>query len=134
MQKFKAYASYFVSYLLNNLGDSDINKIILFGSVARGEISKDSDVDIFIDVKRKDKKFEKKVEKILEGFYKSREGIMFKSVGVDNKINFIVGKLDEWIDLRESIENTWIVLYGPYISGRISGKIYIGFLGQYRKK
>lgn len=63
MQKFKAYASYFVSYLLNNLGDSDINKIILFGSVARGEISKDSDVDIFIDVKRKDKKFEKKVEK-----------------------------------------------------------------------
>lgn len=125
----KSYASYFVSYLLFNLKNSgDISKIILFGSVAKGEANKKSDVDIFIEVKRKTKKFERKIEKTTNDFYKSREALIFKSKKVDNKINVIVGKLDEWKELKKSIESTGIVLYGGYVSsGKVKGKKYSVF-------
>ena len=121
----KAYASYFVSYLLKELREKDnIRNIILFGSAARGEAGKDSDVDIFIEVKKKNKLLEKKIREILEDFYKSREGLLFKSKGIDNKINILVGKLDEWKDLKKSIESTGIVLHGRYIGVGGEGKKY----------
>ena len=119
----KAYASYFVSYLLNNLKDiSNIDKIILFGSVAREDEEKNSDIDIFIEVKRKNKKFDRIVENLLEKFYKSREGLMFKTKDIDNKINIIIGKLDEWESLKKSIESTGIVFYGRYHYAGKGGK------------
>jgi len=51
------YASSFVTYLLAHLKNlNNITKIILFGSVARGEATKESDVDLFIEIKNKTKK------------------------------------------------------------------------------
>lgn len=123
----KSYASYFSSYLLYNLKDSDnIIRIILFGSVAKEENNKESDVDIFIEVKKKSKTIVDQVERITEDFYKSREALIFKSNGVDNKINVIVGKLEEWGDLKKSIDSTGIVLYGRYASSgfKVGGKKY----------
>jgi|SRR3989344_166675 len=121
--KIKAYASYFASFLINNLDDfSNLKSVILFGSVAREEAGKDSDIDIFIDVKKANKNEEKKFNKILEEFYKSREALLFKTKGIDNKINLIIGKLDEWNDLKESIDSNGLILYGNYISGGASGK------------
>jgi predicted nucleotidyltransferase len=111
----KAYASYFVSYLLKELkNDENVKSIILFGSVAKGESAKDSDVDIFVDVKKKSKTFERGVGKILEKFYKSRESLIFKNKLIDNKINVIVGRLNEWKELKKSIESTGIILYGRH--------------------
>lgn len=123
----KSYASYFSSYLLYNLKDSDnIIRTILFGSVAKEENNKESDVDIFIEVKKKSKTVVEMVERITENFYKSREALIFKSNGVDNKINVIVGKLEEWGDLKKSIDSTGIVLYGRYVSSgfKADGKKY----------
>lgn len=125
-----AYASYFVSYLMDNIRDSKIIKeIILFGSVAKGEADKKSDVDIFIETKKKTKKLEKEIERILNDFYKSREALIFKSRGIDNKIDIIVGKLDEWKELKKSIESTGIVLYGRYTPHirKFEGKKYAIF-------
>jgi len=135
--KIRAYASYFASFLINNLDDfSNLKSIILFGSVVRGEADKDSDVDIFIDVKKLNKNKEKEIKKILEGFYKSREALLFKTFGIDNKINLIIGRLDEWKDLKESIDSNGIILYGNYISGKASGEkhalIYWGEIGKNR--
>ena len=123
----KAYSSYFVSYLLYELGDYDnIKNIILFGSVSTGNATSESDVDIFIEVKKDNSGFKKNVEKILEKFYKSREAMIFKNKGVDNKINIIIGKLDDWRDLKKSIESTGIVLYGSFIaSGGLGGRKYV---------
>ena len=45
----RAMASFFASYLLDRFGDN-IRQIFLFGSVARGEATADSDIDIFVDV------------------------------------------------------------------------------------
>lgn len=118
----KAYSSYFVSYLLYELRDyENIKNIILFGSVSTGNATSESDVDIFVDVKKDSSKLKKDVEKILERFYKSREALIFKNKGVDNKINIIVGKLDDWADLKKSIESTGMVLYGNYSSSGNSG-------------
>jgi len=123
----KDYASYFVSYLLMNIKNlNNINNIILFGSVAKGEESKESDVDIFIDVKKKTKRFDNEINNITENFYKSREALIFKSKGVYNKVNLIVEKLEEWKDLKKSIESTGIVLYGRYVPHitKLEGKKY----------
>jgi predicted nucleotidyltransferase len=121
----KAYASYFVSYVLYHLKNiQGISKIILFGSVAKDEATKDSDVDIFIELNKPDKRLEEEINKILDLFYKSREALLFKAKGIDNKINVIIGKLEEWEELKESIESTGIVLFGNYISSKTGGRKY----------
>jgi len=111
----KAYASYFVAYLLSNLENTgDIERIVLYGSVARGEATKESDIDIFIEIKKKTKKLEKEIKEIIEKFYQSREAVLFKAKGIENKFNVKIGDLKYWKDLYKSIASTGIVLYGPY--------------------
>jgi len=118
----KEYSSYFVAYLLDNLEEKEknnIERIILFGSAARGEAEKESDIDIFIEVIKKTKKFEQEVERATERFYKSREAALFKVKGAENQFSIKIGKLDEWKDLERSIASTGIVLYGHYESKKI---------------
>ena len=124
----KIYASYFASYLLDELEDfSNIKQIILFGSVAKGEAAKESDVDIFIHIDRKSKRLVSRIKKIRQGFYNSREALLFKARGIDNKISLIIGKLSEWKGLEDSIESTGIVLFGPYISSKTKGRKQVIF-------
>ena len=121
----KIYASYFVSYLLMNLRSiENIERIILFGSVAKGEPAEESDVDIFIWLKKENKKSKTEIDKVLSDFYESREASLFKLKRIDNKINLITGRLDNWKELEKSIESTGIVLYGKYVSSGIRGKKY----------
>lgn len=111
----KGYASYFAAYLVNNLKSlNNITKIVLFGSVARDEATKESDIDIFIEVKKKTKKFEKEIKEAEESFYLSREAALFKAKGIDNRFSIKHGELKDWKDLYRSIASTGIVLYGPY--------------------
>ena len=103
----KAYASYFASYLLKNLNNiNNINKIILFGSAAKNELNKESDVDIFIDVNKENNSFNNQIEALLKFFYDTNEALYFRTKGIDNKINIIVSKLEKWKDLKKSIEST----------------------------
>jgi len=119
----KAYASYFASFILmNSKNKKNIEKIILFGSVAKNEANKESDIDIFIELKKENKKTKDELEKLIIDFYKSREALLFKTKGIDNKINLIMGKLDKWKNLKESIESTGIVLYGKYNFNSAKGK------------
>ncbi|MBS3122932.1 nucleotidyltransferase domain-containing protein [Candidatus Woesearchaeota archaeon] len=112
-----SYASYFAAYLTNNISKiylEKIERIVLFGSVARNEATYKSDIDLFIELKKKDKQSEKAIKNVLEQFYKSREGLLFKAKGVNNKINIKLGKLKDWGNLYNTIASTGIVLYGPY--------------------
>ena len=122
----KTYASAFTTYLLNALNESkNIKRIILFGSSARNEATKESDIDIFIETEKKDKKLEIKINKLTNDFYKTREFLQFKIKGIENPLHLIIGKLNEWKELKKSIESTGIVLYGQYLSSEISGKKHI---------
>jgi len=106
-----------VSYILNNLSQenlTNVERIVLFGSASRGEAGKESDIDIFIEVKEKNKTFEEEISKTQEKFYKSRECLLFKVKGIDNKINIKLGKLKDWGDLYNSVASDGIIFYGPY--------------------
>ena len=109
----QAYASTFTSFLMRKLGDNikDIDRIILYGSVAKGNAMKNSDVDIFIDTK---KDLKKEVSDIIDEFYKSREALLFKTKRIENEINVKTGELKNWRELHRSITSTGVTLWGRY--------------------
>ena len=95
----KSYSSTFVAYLISNLTYEleEINAIILYGSVAKGEATSKSDVDIFVDTKSK--KVETKIKKIVKDFYATREAAIFKVKGIDNELSVKVGELKKWKEI-----------------------------------
>lgn len=111
----KAYASAFVSFLLEDLSSLDINEVILFGSAAREETDKESDIDIFIDIinEKREKAVEAEVKNSLRRFYKSQIYEQWKLKGVKRDIQAHVGVLDKWA-LKRSIISNGITLYGRY--------------------
>ncbi len=115
-----AYAASFSSFLLSNLKAEQLAKIksiILFGSIARGEATKESDVDLFIDVIADEKETESAVNSALNKFYDSIIYTKYwKLMGIENEIKPIVGKLEEWHDLKSSILANGLVLYGKFIA------------------
>lgn len=110
-----SYALDFVSFLVQNFKEiGRIKSIILFGSVARGEAEKNSDIDIFVDVERDEKKIEKEIKKIRNDFFNS---VKFRKywelLGIENEINPVVGRIDKW-KLKDSMLGNAIILYENY--------------------
>ena len=108
-----------ILYLKNEIIDK-ISAIVLFGSVARGNFDKQSDIDIFIDVNLpKDIPFiETAVNEAINEFeVKSRGSWHLR--GIKNQIKCIVGMLsdDTWKELKKDIESYGILLYGRFKSG-----------------
>ncbi len=123
----KKYAISAVNYVLNNLDNKlfdNINQVIIFGSVARGNADKESDVDVFFDAP---KKYEKKIKDLINDFYTSRKGLLFKAENISNDIHSIIGKLEDWKDLHKSIASEGIVVYGPYM-GKAPGDLKNSFI------
>ncbi|MEK6890504.1 MAG: nucleotidyltransferase domain-containing protein [Nanoarchaeota archaeon] len=107
------YTESFISFVMSEIGKS-VNQIILFGSVARGEFDKKSDIDLFFDVKREDRlNIEENLKKRLSKFYKSKLFEIWKLKGIENVISIHVGVLNEW-KLKRSIISDGIILYGKY--------------------
>ena len=120
-----AYAMAFASYLIQNIeSNKTIRSIILFGSIARNDYDKDSDIDVFVDSKDN---IENEVKTILDSFY---ESILYqrywKLLGITNDISIKVGDLDKW-DVKRSIISHGISLYGKYTQD-IGGKLYSMFI------
>ena len=114
--KFKeliAYASAFASFVIPKI--DEINEIILFGSIARGEADEKSDIDLFFNIEKKEnvEKIKKAINEELKKFYKSKIAETWLLRGIKNPININVGKLDEW-KLKRSIISDGIGLYGKY--------------------
>ncbi|MBI4453053.1 nucleotidyltransferase domain-containing protein [Candidatus Woesearchaeota archaeon] len=112
-----AYAVDFTSFFIQNIEEverHEIKNIILFGSIARADFDKNSDVDIFIETANKN--IEIKAEKILNDFYKSLKYTKYwRLFGVNNEISLKVGELDKW-ELKSSIISNGVILYGKYRS------------------
>lgn len=110
-----AYAMDFSSFLVQNVKNlKEINSIILFGSVARGDAKRESDVDIFIDLLKYNQKVEKEIQGIKEKFFDSvKYKKYWKIFGIENEINIAVGKLEEW-SLKDSMVGSSIILYQKY--------------------
>jgi len=109
-----SYALSFLSFAFRRpeIRDIPINKVILFGSIARGDFSDESDVDIFIDVeKQNEPNARKKFEYWLGKFRESKDHEVWELRKLKNEIKINVGKLDEW-DLKESVLKEGVMLYG----------------------
>ena len=112
-----AYAIDFVSFLMQKIKQREnIKHIILFGSVAREEADKSSDIDIFIDIIN-EKSAEKEINEILDNFLNSAKYKNYwKPLGTENSISLTIGSLDKWKDLKPSIIANGISLYGKFKS------------------
>lgn len=109
-----AYASTFVTFIIRNMPAEmkHIKAIIVYGSVAKGEASAESDVDLFVDTSHE--KIAQKIEQIAAEFLESREAALYKTEGIGNEVNVKVGELQKWKDLHHSIMNSGIVLWQKY--------------------
>lgn len=126
----KQYAVSAAAFILENLPEDKlkcISRVILFGSVAQGTATRESDVDLFFDIIAKKKelaKINRLVKNLAEKFYTSNTGIRYRLEGIGNKINPIAGKLEDWQELRRSIAKSGIILYGTFIE-KLSGEPYL---------
>lgn len=105
-----SYALSFASFLLDSPIGEKIQKIILFGSVARGDFTKESDIDLFIDAPQKT---EKEIEKRLSLFTVSQANKHWKLRGISQEISLKVGNLNAW-QIKREIISSGILLYGKY--------------------
>ncbi len=111
-----SYAYSFLCFLLRNLSAEDmgsIKAIYLFGSVASGNPRPDSDVDIFVDCKKDVKVVGKAVQRIREMFYESEVFDKWKLQGVENPLNIITGRLEEYRSAQNITKG--IVMYGRQV-------------------
>ncbi len=105
------YALSFSSFLLDSTVGSHIEKIILFGSVARGDFTNESDIDIFIEA---DEEFEKEIEKIHALFQSSQMYKLWKTKGISHEFSLKVGHLSQW-KLKREVLSSGIILYGKSV-------------------
>jgi predicted nucleotidyltransferase len=108
-EKLISLAMNFASFLVERV---KVDRIILFGSVASGNFDKESDIDLFVE---SDKRNKKKIESLLELYKKSKEYEKYKLDGIEKEISVKSGKLSEWKGLERSIISNGILLYGRYI-------------------
>ncbi len=125
-----SYALDFVSFLLQKVKKTEVIKhIILFGSVARVEADKASDVDIFIDLVAEDAAFEKDCINIVSSFYSSAKYTHYwKLLGITNEIKLHIGVLENWKELKPSIIADGVLLYGKFKPDIKEGKHIVLFI------
>ncbi len=106
------YALSFAGFVLPKI---QVDEIILFGSVARSEADKGSDIDLFFNVRQGEDGLKEKLKKEIERFYETKIAEIWNLKGIRNPIKVEVGNLEEW-KLKRSIISDGIVLYGKYKS------------------
>jgi len=111
-----AYAQNALSFIfLNPTINDSIQDIYLYGSAARGELTKDSDIDIFINChEEKEKLLQNITKSALSKFYTSKDFDKWKLFKFNYLISFQTGNLTTW-HLKTSILADGILLYSKKI-------------------
>lgn len=107
-----SYSMDFSSFLLRSEIAADIKRIILFGSVARGDFDDESDIDLFIDTDHK-KNIEPVAKRVLKSFEMSDTNEKWKLKGLKNSLSLQIGQIEKW-DLYRSAISSGILLYGRF--------------------
>jgi len=115
----------FLSIFFDKLKDKEkVKAIILFGSFARGNQRKNSDVDIFIDVTEYNKEVVQQVTKESLNEFELKAAKTWHLKGARNHIVPLVDSidLDKWNELKREIASYGILLYGRYKVNVTKGK------------
>ncbi len=107
-----AYAQNALSFMfLQNEIKDKVNSVYLYGSAVRGELMKESDIDVFIDC---EPEHEKNIELIsnsaISKFCSSNDYNKWKLLKFTNAISIQVGQFMKW-ELKTSILAEGILLY-----------------------
>lgn len=96
--------------------EEKIKNIILFGSFARGNQRKDSDIDLFINIEKKDKNHVEETIKESINEFELKSEKTWKLKGITNPIVPIVDDLDseQWQELKNEISHYGIALYSQH--------------------
>jgi len=126
-----SYTYDFISQLIENkIILKSVRRIILFGSVIRGDFTDKSDIDIFIDVKDSDNEIKNIVKKELDKF-EVRAKKSWHLRGIDIPIKVVVGDLREerWLELKEDILSYGRIIYGKFEESpeKVTHKILISY-------
>lgn len=107
-----AYAQDALTFLfLDNEHKEQIKGVYLFGSAVRGELEKESDIDIFIDCKpQHEESLQKEAERAIMRFHQSKDYEKWKNLSFEHPISVQAGDLDTW-GLKSSILSEGITLY-----------------------
>lgn len=107
-----AYAQNALSFIfLQNEVKDKINSAYLYGSAVRGELSKESDIDIFIDCgPEHEKDVEAMAKSAVSMFYSSNDFNKWKIFKFTPRISIQVGQFMRW-ELKTSILAEGILLY-----------------------
>lgn len=107
-----AYVQNALSFIfLDSSIDDTIRGIYLYGSAVRGELTDDSDIDIFIDCRSADEDdIEGLAKAALSRFYKSKDYDKWKLFKFDYPISVQAGDLSAW-KLKTSITAEGILIY-----------------------
>lgn len=104
-----SYIHNYLSFLFLNKGiTNQINAVYLFGSAARGELEKESDIDIFIDSESIE--VEAVAKKSISLFMKSKDYDKWRLMNFMHSLSVQVGLLEKW-ELKSSIQAEGILLY-----------------------
>jgi len=113
------YVYDYLSILFAKLKDrKKIRAVILFGSFARGDNRKDSDIDIFIDTIKDYKKEVEEISKEALNEFELKASRSWHLKGMKNAISLIIDdiNLDKWKELKKEISIYGIVLYGKILA------------------
>ncbi len=110
----------FLTLLIARVGAKKIRRVILFGSVARGDFDKDSDIDVFVDIFRgPSRDSETEVSASVHACVNSFDAVRKKRWdirGITLPVKVTVGDLEQyhWKPLVEEMQDHGIVLFGPF--------------------
>ena len=113
-----AYIYDFLSIVFENKDIIDeIKEIILYGSYAKKTYDKESDIDLFFNIKNKDKskEIEEELKKTLKSFEIKAEKT-WKLKKINASISMITGNLEDetWKGIKDEIASSGIILYSQY--------------------
>lgn len=112
-----AYAGDFVSYLIQNLTPRElalVDHVVAFGSAARGDTTRDSDVDLFVQTSAP-RALESRIKALIDAFESStRVRDYWRPLGVRLPLSVKVGQPEDWAVIPAALAEHGKVLFGPY--------------------
>ena len=110
-----AYAMEFSSFLMRSDAADAVRRVVLYGSVARGDHDDESDIDVFVDCGEDDSVLDI-VARTKIAFELSGTQELWRLKGLRNPLSVKAGDITTW-DVHRSIVSSGILLYGRF-SGR----------------
>ncbi|MDP6627189.1 MAG: nucleotidyltransferase domain-containing protein [Methanopyri archaeon] len=108
-----AYAMEFSSFIMRSDAARSVRRIVLYGSVARGDHDDESDIDVFVDC---DEDVLDMVARTKIAFELSETHERWRLKGLTNPLSVKAGDITTW-DIHRSVISSGILLYGRF-SGR----------------